>query len=202
MNRKVHRRIATLTSILFVLSAAIGSGATPAAASLDGSLEVQSPDEEDFLDQVPWLNPPVLPPLADAGLVHETVENLIPDVIDEWVDVSVGGCDLSMSGPSASRAGLQVSGSATYSCSDVQRVIKLTVCIQRRVADRWEPIADSCRPAVAVAQSSATKRTSTPCVTGTWRYRLYAAAASMGFNPNVDARAGSASRITCRVLGA
>jgi hypothetical protein len=172
--------------------------AAPATPSSD---HVQTPDEEDFLDALPWLNPAVLPALIDAGLVNETVESAIPDLIDEYPNAAVGGCSLSVGAPSATSGGLRVEGSATMSCGTTQTLTKLVVCLQRKVGDRWQTLQESCRPAVSTGQTSTSKRTSALCTSGTWKYRVYAAASSVAQTINVAARSSGAAKITCRTLG-
>ncbi|HEX2267345.1 MAG TPA: hypothetical protein VHI97_03955 [Actinomycetota bacterium] len=186
----------SLVSVGAVVTAlAVLAPPAPAALPQDRPALVESPDEEDLLDLVPWPDPIALPSVLDIGLIHEQVESAIPDIIDEWADVSVGSCSLSSTTPSLD--GIRVVGRATFSCGSPQTVAKLAVCLQRRVADRWEPILESCRPKAGVMQNSISKRTSAVCVPGTWRYRVYPVAVGVGTHVSVISRAGGGARITC-----
>ncbi len=169
---------------------------------LDGAAQaVQTPEEENVLDAASLPNPQVLPEVLDIGAVNGAVEALLPDVVDEWPTIAVGGCSLSADPVTVSPDGLRVQSAATLQCTQTQHVTKVVLCIQRRVADRWETMEESCRAAASVGQSSTRKRTSGGCLTGTWNYRVYAAASSVGGSPQVHARPGPASALRCRTFG-
>lgn len=135
---------------------------------------------------------------VDAGLINEQAEDALPDVIDEWPEISLGGCSMSSSG--VGRSGLFVTGSATVTCSGAQRVAAIQVCIQRRTLDRWLMLSESCRGAAATG-GSASATASTLCTPGTWKYRLYVIGEVTGSTITIFANKDGATRIACPVAG-
>lgn len=133
---------------------------------------------------------------VDVGLINEQVEDTLPDVIDEWPDISVGGCGVT--GSSVSKSGVFISGSGSVSCSGVQRVATVEVCIQRRTADRWAMLAESCRMGAGTG-GSASATASTVCTPGTWKYRLYVTGIVVGGTTNVVANKVPGTRIACPI---
>lgn len=162
---------------------------------------VQTPEEENVFDAIALPNPQLLPDVVDIGAVNAAIEALLPDIVDEWPTLGVGGCSLSADPVTVSPDGFRVQSAATLQCSQAQHATKLVLCIQRRVADRWETMEESCRGAASVGQGATRKRTSGVCATGTWLYRVYAAASSVGTSPQLHARPGPASSLRCRTFG-
>lgn len=134
---------------------------------------------------------------VDLGLVNEEVENAVPDLVDEWADIAIGGCSMTASG--VTRSGMYVTGSASISCSGSQRAASIKVCIQRRNVDRWTTLVDSCRTAAADGGSASATAT-TVCTPGTWTYRLYAIGEVVGSTINVVGNKGVSARIACPIV--
>lgn len=170
-----------------------------------GASAVETPDEEDVLDLVDslLLNPDLLPQPVDVGLVHESIENILPDLIDVWPDLQIGGCGLGTGGPSISGSGLRVTASAAYGCSSTKASIGVALCLQIRQGDQWVTMEGSCRGKRGAQQSSVSKRTSAYCRPGTWHYRVIAAGDAAGANGSADAasRVSGGSRLHCRTFG-
>lgn len=134
--------------------------------------------------------------VVDAGLVNEQVEDILPDLVDEWADVAIGSCALSLSSPA--RSGAYVSGGGSMTCSGSQRAATIKVCIQRRTVDRWLTLPESCRTGAALGDSASATAT-TVCNPGTWRYRVYAVGGAVGSTINLVGQRGSATRIECAI---
>lgn len=197
MGKSIKSRVAAISLAAMAMIALLPQGA---------SALVETPDEEDFIDIVDelLLNPNVLPRLIDAGLIHEQIEDLLPDLIDVWPTVSIGaGCGLSTSGPSISSSGLRVRASATYSCSQRRTSIGVALCLQIRQGDQWVTMEGSCRKKHGADQSSVHKKTSAYCRPGTWHYRVIAEGEAFGPNAAADfALSNSApARLNCRTFG-
>lgn len=183
-------------AVLFVLAQSFAAHAGPNAS-------VATPDEEDYLLILDSLsNPALLPPLVDLGLINESLENSIPDIIDEWPTVGVGGCLLSTTAPWKSTNGLRVKGEAGYACGSNRTKISVTVCLQVRGADRWVVMEGSCRHRAAANESVVYKKTSGYCRSGTWKYRTIAVGEATGPNGAQDAAISKSapSTIYCRTF--
>lgn len=194
----MRKFIGASLAVLFVLVQSFAAHAGPSDAA------VATPDEEDYLLILDSLsNPALLPPLIDLGLINESLENSIPDIIDEWPTVGVGGCLLSTTAPSKSSNGLRVKGDAGYACGSNRTKISVTVCLQVRGADRWIIMEGSCRERAGANESVVYKKTSAYCRPGTWKYRTIAVGEATGPNGAQDAAISksAASQISCRTFG-
>lgn len=186
----------------------LGVAGVPSASAIEvdsvQSSAAVTPDEEDYLTILDSIdNPALLPQLIDLGLINESLENSIPDIIDEWPDVSVGGCLLTTSSPRKSANGLRVKGDAGYACGSDRAKITVTVCLQIRSGDRWVIIEGSCREGAGADDDVVYKKTSAYCRPGTWKYRTIAAAEATGYNGSQDVAISKsgASEIWCRTFG-
>lgn len=187
-----------------VASLMLVQGIAATASPVPVRMEVVTPDEEDFLTILDTLgNPELLPQLIDLGLINESLENSIPDIIDEWPTVGVGGCLLSTTAPWKSSNGLRVKGEAGYACGSNRTKISVTVCLQVRTSDRWIIMEGSCRERAGSNESVVYKKTSAYCRPGTWKYRTIAAGEATGPNgaQDVAISKSAASRIHCRTFG-
>lgn len=133
---------------------------------------------------------------VDVGLLNEQVEAILPDLVDEWADVAIGSCALSLGTPA--RSGAYISAGASMTCSESQRAASIQVCLQRRSLDRWVTLPESCRTGVSTS-SSASATATTICNPGTWRYRLYALGEAVGSTINIVGQRGLVGRIECAI---
>lgn len=194
--------VSTAVVVLIVLIQAVAASAEPSIEAIASPNEVVVPDEEDYLTILDTIsNPALLPRLIDLGLINESLEESLPDIIDEWPTVEVGGCLLSTSAPWKSRNGLRVKGEAGYACGEERAQISMTVCLQIREADRWIVMEGSCREAPGAKESTVYKKTSALCRSGTWKYRTIAAGEASGPGQDVAISKSDPSQLDCRTFG-
>jgi hypothetical protein len=189
-----NKKVAAISMALAALIA------IPGAASADVAT-VEEEDVVDITDALP--NPALLPRLVDAGLVNESLEQSIPDVLDAWPSISVGGCLLSADAPTASSNGLRVKAWGGYACGVKQAKISIVICIQIRSGDQWVIVEGSCRDRNAADEPTVVKRASGYCRPGTWKYRSIAAGEATGYNGSQNAaiRKSGPATINCRTFG-